>query len=699
LRLWSCALVLLWCGGMLLGTSGCTGDKFLDIRKRPYNPLEQQLNLVPGKAPEPTDRTRQLLRRFDLLKPYEKDAAVALAELSAEITRDPAPEKLHAFAELSYVQGKRAEGMFHEDDALDLYGASVAHAYWYLLDPDFDRFRNPYDPHFRRACDLYNGALEASLRLVKKQGKLLPEQTTTIETGRHQYEIKIVCRGSWKAADIERLEFVNDYQVKGLINQYHTYGLGVPLIAVRKSHPGLDRAEKYYPPGLSFAVTAFLRVMHDSHSGTADDGKVKHCVLELHDPLRATDIEVANRRVPLESDLSMPLAFYLNSPRLKEKNFATRGLLDTNLVAPYRGIYMLEPYDPNKIPVIMVHGLWSSPLTWMEMFNDLRALPEIRERYQFWFYLYPTGQPFWTSAAGMRQDLAEMRELLDPQRESPTLDQMVLVGHSMGGLVSRLQTLQSGDDFWHIISDRPFSELDATDEERQALAAVCFFQPNPSVQRVITLATPHRGSNFANDFTRYAGQWLIALPQKMVITGHALVRKNPGFFHHTDLLTTTTSIDSLAPDSPIFPIYLAAPKGTGVKYHNIVGEFPKEEWFSSLSRGSDGIVPFQSAHMDDVESEIVVSATHTGVHRHPRAVLEVRRILLMHEQEVLAKWRALENPAPAYVQQHDESVPSDEQSFELLPVGPTVVPVSSEREDNPASFLPPPVAPVYRSEG
>ena len=111
------------------------------------------------------------------------------------------------------------------------------------------------------------------------------------------------------------------------------------------------------------------------------------------------------------------------------------------------GLYMVQPYEPGKIPVLMVHGLWSSPMTWMEMFNDLRSQPEIRDHYQFWFYLYPTGQPFWLSAAQLRRDLAKVREVLDPTHQEPALDQMVLIGHSMGGLVSQLQTLQSGDDY------------------------------------------------------------------------------------------------------------------------------------------------------------------------------------------------------------------------------------------------------------
>ncbi len=140
-------------------------------------------------------------------------------------------------------------------------------------------------------------------------------------------------------------------------------------------------------------------------------------MLELYDPLNSADIEVAGRRVPLESDLSTPLAYLLNQPQLQKKlDQPTLGLLDPDATGQLEGLFMLEPYQPGKIPVLMVHGLWSSPITWMEMFNDLRAVPEINDHYQFWFYLYPTGQPFWYSAAQLRHDLAVMRQTLDPRR-------------------------------------------------------------------------------------------------------------------------------------------------------------------------------------------------------------------------------------------------------------------------------------------
>jgi pimeloyl-ACP methyl ester carboxylesterase len=281
-------------------------------------------------------------------------------------------------------------------------------------------------------------------------------------------------------------------------------------------------------------------------------------VLELHDPLDSTDIELNSRLVPLQSDLSTPLAYFLDNPKFREQTNSNLNPLDLNKAEKLRGVYMLEPYDPHRIPVVMVHGLFSSPLTWMPMFNDLRSFQELRKNYQFWFYQYPTGQPFWVSATQMRSDLFELRKTLDPQATHPVLDQMVLVGHSMGGLVSRLQTLESGEEFWHILSDEPYEKVKGEDVERQRLAAALFFHPNNAIKRVVTIGTPHRGSDYANDYTRWIGRKLIKLPSSITDIGNSLIRQNPNMFRNTELLTTTTSIDSLSPDSPIFPTMLRA---------------------------------------------------------------------------------------------------------------------------------------------
>lgn len=671
---------------LLVVFSGCTGTTYLSVRKAPKNPLADSLGLFSLSGPKPSARTEQLLRRYDLEKTQQEDPGLVLRKLQAEIAAEPTPEKMYAIAELAYIYGKKEHGRRNISVARNMYSAAVAHSYLYLFAPQFDLVRNPYDPQFRRACDLYNTSLEEVLRIINDQGKLHPGETYTLEAGSKRYDVRISLRGPWRDEDVEKFEFVSDYEVRGLVNQHRTYGIGVPLIAVRKKLPHVDPATQYYPTGMSFPVTAILRAV-EKPCESADEQAVVACALELQDTLTSDVVRVANRLVPLETDLTTPLGYFLDNPEFRPSEIATWGLLNPGSANELRGLYMLEAFDPDKIPVLMVHGLWSSPETWTEMFNDLRSDPAIRNRYQFWSYLYPTGQPFWVSAAQMRNDLREVRDTIDPQRRSVALDQMVLVGHSMGGLVSRLQTVESDDRFWRIISDRPFEELQADEQTREKLANALFFRPNQSVRRVVTLGTPHRGSDFANDYTRWLGRRLIKLPSMMVNTTRRLLRDNPDFFKNTELLTTTTSIDSLAPDSPILPVLLSSRKPPWVKYHNVVGVVSKKNWLGKISEEGDGVVPLNSARVDDVISEIVVEADHVNVHQHPRAILEVRRILLDHSQEMYAEMQQRRATLPAGYHQPEVSGPS---GFPPSSGPPSAVfPAPATSSFAPASSLPP----------
>lgn len=638
---------------------GCasTGSKWVTVRSTPRNPLTDTLGLVTRQGPKPTERTLQLLRRYNLEEKLN-DKPALLTELNAINRREPNRENLYALAEVAYVGAKRADASHNSTEALELYGASTLYAYEYLFAGGYPTSSNQYDPQFRRACDLYNAALEGTLRIAQTEGPLQPGTSRVIKTCVHQCEIEIQLKSrGWHAADFNRVEFVSDYEVNGLRNHYHNFGLGVPLIAVRKAHENPDPAEQFYPPGLSFAVTAFMRVdpmlapqpsdilptstaaeqLAASDPSAAPKRKLR-AVLELYDPLDTTHVDAGGVNVPLETDLSTPLAYNLSQPALDDSKLSTVGLLTPEKVQKVSGLYMLEPYRDDRIPVVMVHGLWSSPVTWMEMFNDLRSDPVIREHYQFWFYLYPSGQPFWQSAAEMREDLVQMRAKLDPQRRSPALDQTVLVGHSMGGLVSKLQTVDSGNQFWRTLTDKPFTELQAEPEIRDQLASTFFFDPNPSVRRVVTIGTPHRGSEFSNDFTKWLGHKLIHVPTKLMNGRTELASRNPDYFRATAPINITNSIDSLSPKSTFLPVLLEAPAGPWVKYHNIVGQAPHEGVTNKvstwLSGEGDGVVSLASAQLDGAASQIVVPADHMTVHRHPQSILEVRRILMQHVAEL-----------------------------------------------------------------
>jgi pimeloyl-ACP methyl ester carboxylesterase len=410
------------------------------------------------------------------------------------------------------------------------------------------------------------------------------------------------------------------------MNVHRTYGLGVPLIAVRRTGSAPPDVEQYYAGSLSFPVTAFLRFDPDT-SGHSTGAAPVRMRLELYDPLEVTDVHLAGTRAPLESDISTPLAYFLDDPHIQHLD--TYGLLRPDKARRIAGLYMVQPYQPGKIPVLMVHGIWSSPMTWMEALNDLRAMPEIRERYQFWFYLYPTGVPFWETAANLRADLAEVRRVFG-EGHDPALDQMVVVGHSMGGLISRLVTYDSDDAYWRTVSDTPFELVQAPSAVKENIRRVYFFEPDASIRRVVTIGSPYRGSRYASDALRLLARRFIALPMQTMWAAQQLLTLNPDVFRPDWAPVGLTSLDGLSPDNPILQTMLATPRPPWVRYHNIVGAIKD----LPIEQNTDGVVAFASAHREDVESEIVVAAEHSQLHRHPRTILEIRRILLEHLEQL-----------------------------------------------------------------
>jgi hypothetical protein len=295
---------------LVLTPAGCASTKMATLRAVPHNALADELKLNSSEGPQASPRTVQFLRVYDLTDGLQGDPRKLLDCIQAIIEREPSAENVYAFAEVAYLEAIKADK--HDPQlAMDLYGASVVHAYQYLFDARFRYLRNPYDPHFRGACDLYNGALEAGLRIAVKENGLRPGNTRTIRTASGNWDLTCqICGSKWRPEELDHFEFVSDYEITGLKNRYQSYGLGVPLIAVRsaKEYPGQPAAAGYYPPSLSFPLTAFLRPLS---AGNADgvDALARHrAAIELYDPLETGDVAVGDLAVPLQSDLTTPLA-------------------------------------------------------------------------------------------------------------------------------------------------------------------------------------------------------------------------------------------------------------------------------------------------------------------------------------------------------------------------------------------------------
>ncbi len=596
-------------------------------RLEPARSLDPISQLIVGR-PDPSPRTQLFLRKNNLAEKYEVDPARVVDLIQEECLCKPDMATFHAIAELAKLEADWKLRTRKKTEAAAHYITAVIHAYQFLFDPQLDIQRNAYDPQFREICDIYNRSLESLLRIVCNSTDFQPGARHQLSDQGVDVEFDVVIDGRWKQEEFERFELVNDFQVGGLENKYHTYGLGVPLIAIRKREVANASAfEKYYPPSLALPMTAFCDVLSLDNG---DDGSRVRAVITLYDPLEKTVANTKTRNAPLESDLSAPLAYYLNDPLLNTDILATVSLVNAEIANEYYGFYMLEPFDPEKIPVVMVHGLWSNPVTWMKMFNDLRANPWIRRECQFWFYMYPTGQPFWISAANMRDDLKNLRNDVDPENQSRGMQEMILVGHSMGGLLSRMQTVDSGDDFWNIVSKAPLEEVKGSPETLERIRGLFYFEADPVISRVVTIASPHRGSSYANTVTRWLSHQVFKMPKMLTTRFSEFVNENQSILRNTRHLRIPTSVDSLSPESPFIQALLSADNKHDVIYHNIYGNTGGSSLPFGLGNDTpgDGVVSVESARLEYAVSELEVPAEHMEVHQHPESILEVRRILI-----------------------------------------------------------------------
>ncbi len=610
------------------------------------------------EAGDLSPRTLQTLRQWDLEHVYRRCPAEAFARLQTLAVQYSQPDQLFALAEMSYVLGHEAE-KWENPDACAFYYFCAGYAYHYLFPSEEGErgkakgereesrdnpatalspfpFRlsplNAYDPRFRLACDLYNAGLTKCIRAAQRIGRLDPRRELHLPTpdGRG-FTLSVVHHGfAWPPEEFGPLLFCEDFAVAGLANHYKSYGLGVPLIGTHVASASSPK-HAFYPRDVNFPITAFFRF-----DGSSADLPTQHAGrLELYNPLAVQAVDVGGQAIPLETDLTTPLAYFLSRTDLDGIQY--EGFLSPDKIQNRTGIYMFEPYQPGKIPVVMVHGLLSSPLTWAPMFNDLRADPELRAHFQFWFYLYPTADPYLVTAADLRQTLGELRAELDPGHQDTALDQMVFVGHSMGGLVSKLLTIDSGNDFWGLVSAQPFDVLKAQPQTRAELQRIFFFERQACVRRVVFLATPHHGSKLSPSPPAQLAARLIRAPKALVQAAHDVAQEDPQFWAALHYDHLPTSVDLLAPGAPTLELLAARPAPQGVHYHSIIGVLAHPNCLleaflpgGSDRQGTDGVVPYSSAHLEGVDSEVVVPADHMHVHHHSLAVLEVRRILLEH---------------------------------------------------------------------
>ena len=424
-------------------------------------------------------------------------------------------------------------------------------------------------------------------------------------------------------ARFDRILPANRINTKAFTDRLVGDGLGAPVVlALEKELEALSRDRAFRPGnGLYVPATALL----EFGKPNANDA-VQPVRLRFANSYPQRKVTVAGQRHPLAYNYTSVIQASLDNPYLA--GIQLSGLLRPDRREKDLGVFGLIPYDPAKIPVVFVHGLGSVPSIWRQQVNAILADPVLSRRYQPLLFIYPTGISVPGAAARLRQSLIAYRQHWDPDQNDTAFNRMVIVGHSMGGLLARLQVIDTGEELRRAFFTRPIHENDWMDEaEKRLMHNRLVLQPLPFVDRVVFIAVPHRGSKLADIGLVQLAVRLIKLPtdtlgfitQAVTTGGEPFL--NPELHRYRQL--GLRSVDMLSPKHPYFTA-LERCKIT-VPCHSIIGDRGK----GPGPKCSDGVVPYWSSHLDSAASEKNVPHWHGCVEK-PETVAEVLRILRLH---------------------------------------------------------------------
>ena len=568
-------------------------------------------------AGEPSNWSKQVLHRANLSEAFAADPKAALAilhkSLGPGLSEDRLQDRLFTLAELSFFYAEQSGETAH-------YLAAALYAYALVL-PESGGRPPPLDPRIRLATDLYNIGLTRGLASPDGEEVVLEARTLSLPFG--QLTLTTEPAGFfWGGFRFSRFVPVGEFVVRGLSNRYRQAGIGAPLAAELEpvqSGPAAAAARKRITPRTKVPVTAFARITAPRRG--VIEGKLEGR-LELYAADQVSTIALSGFDVPLELEPTATLAYQLEGAPIWDFEIAGFRFADQSAIFG-DGLIMMQPYRQGRIPILLVHGTASSPVRWAEMYNEVTHDPVLRGRYQVWLFQYNTGQPVLYSAMLLRRALRSVLSEVDPTGEDEALRRMVVIGHSQGGLLTKLLTIASGNRFWENVTKEPFEKQEMAAETRALIQEAMFFEPVPTVERVVFIATPHRGSYQATGIALNLIRRIVNLPGTLVSQFQVLLKGQA--FAHLGTSALPTSVDNMSPGHPFLRALNDLPIDSRITAHSIIavlGEGP-------ITGKTDGVVAYESAHIDGVESEKVVRSGHS-TQGHPETIEEVRRILREH---------------------------------------------------------------------
>ncbi len=475
---------------------------------------------------------------------------------------------------------------------------------------------------YSRLVNRYNRALLLMLRRYRA------DMLRAFEAGDMDYEIPgVVFEPAGSGIDRPLREVYEDMvpawdiATHSLQEHFTVPGIGVPMV-------GIIPAENVEKAGQQFSIRTRGTVNTLTAVMVFPRGAKSKPRLRLISRNTQDFLPLGGQRHSLAADFSAPIEIYWNLTRVKDDRFL--GLLRPQQLRDVNGLSCIEAYDPGKIPVILTHGLLSSAGTFDNLVNRLMCDPVIRRNYQFWYYNYPTGVTWTLTAAHYREALQEVRRRLDPKRKNRNWDNMVVIGHSMGGLITHysqctepwqmLRERESAKAFLHRRYVDEKLPLSGGEELRKAF----FFRP-VQAGLVVYMATPHRGAPLARYRIVTALMKLVELPQNLVseVVNIATLQQDTVLLNPGKLTEAFTSVNQLSPDS--YSIRgLQGLQVRNVPTHSIVGDRGRGD----SPESSDGVVPYWSGHIS-WGTETVVPADHS-VQDAQETASDLARVLAEH---------------------------------------------------------------------
>jgi len=565
-----------------------------------------------GKA---SNESRLVLHRFDLEKQFAAHPDEALKFLHEKACQDERRDLLFALAELSYLHACQLERSVKASEpkhARDYYLSAVIYSYLYLFGPGHQPPPTKFDDRFRIACDVYNAGLAKGLCDSERTNAVVLLESGPRQLPPGRVEVRLDTNAF--PFDLSRFETflsADQFLVRGLSVRDRQSGLGAPLI-------GVGKREGKSPLTRRVPATIFGRPNGDLKAWNAGELSL---ALELYSGYGSNTVQVGDATIPLEVDLTAPLAHALNQSFIWSLDL---GQFLSPVEQVKTDVYLSQPYQRGRIPVVFVHGTFSSPIWWAEMLNTLRADPEIRQRCQFWYFIYNSGNPVPYSAVKLRECLAAKVKQLDPDGTDAALQQMVVIGHSQGGLLTKLTATDTGDVLWKAMGLKSLDDPGITEEQRTLIRRYTVYTPLPFVKQVVFISTPHRGSYKATSFVRTLTRKLVTMPRTFVQQAKELT----GVAQKLDIQGVKgirTSLDSMSPKNKGLLALADIPTAPGVTAHSIIAVQGNGDYH----HGKDGLVAYSSAHVDYAASEFIVRSFHSCQDK-PPTIEEVRRILLEH---------------------------------------------------------------------